>query len=116
MKFVDMFEPEKLTWEEWKASSSMFVLVVLPIILYVFFLLMNNNKKVYRALLLGFWVLLAIPYMYSYGEAPTISFWGITYSELYYSMGLPLHIIAISLVDHVIALIISEHKKAPIKE
>ena len=116
MKFVDMFETEKLTWEEWKASSSMFVLVVLPIILYVFFLLMNNNKKVYRALLLGFWVLLAIPYMYSYGEAAITRIRGITYSELYYALGLPLHIIAISLVDHVIALIISEHKKAPIKE
>lgn len=96
-----------------------FSVFLMPIVLYVPLAVFSGNGRLFRCVTVTFFGIFTMPVIYFLAGYFSNKYFLKGFDLLPYALMkffLPLTVGVISIIDHIIALIISEHKKAPIKE
>ena len=106
----------KFTTTEIANTLMSYISIVLPIIMYTVLVILVKNKFVFRSAVLLLWLMCSLSLISIPDSQFQLMMLGNFVSIRVCASFANIIIWMVSLVDHVIALIISEHKKAAIKE
>ena len=106
----------KFTTTEIANTLMSYISIVLPIIMYTVLVIVVKNKFVFRSAVLLLWLMCSLSLISIPDSQFQLMMLGNFVSIRVCASFANIIIWMVSLVDHVIALIISEHKKTPIKE